>query len=209
MNADDRYVVISADCHGGGEIHEYRDFLARKYHDEFDAWVDGYQIMFPDLLGDLGKRNWDSDRRQRDLEADGIAAEVIFPNTIPPFFPAARSSRRSHPPTRDDHELRWAGLQAHNRWLADFCARTGSARGRRADHVARRRRVGRGDPLGEGERSERWDPPPGCASGHRAAAAAPQALRPDLDGVRRARACRSTTTVGARARHAAPSRKTS
>jgi predicted TIM-barrel fold metal-dependent hydrolase len=22
-----------------------------------------------------------------------------------------------------DHELRWAGLQAHNRWLADFCAR--------------------------------------------------------------------------------------
>ena len=27
MNADDRYVVISADCHAGGEIHEYRDYL--------------------------------------------------------------------------------------------------------------------------------------------------------------------------------------
>ena len=41
MNADDRYLVISADCHGGGEIHEYRDYLAARYHDEFDAWVDG------------------------------------------------------------------------------------------------------------------------------------------------------------------------
>ena len=49
MNADDRYVVISADCHGGGEIHDYRDYLASRYHDEFDAWVDGYEIPYPDL----------------------------------------------------------------------------------------------------------------------------------------------------------------
>jgi predicted TIM-barrel fold metal-dependent hydrolase len=124
MNDDDRYVVISADCHAGGEIHEYRDFLASAYHDEFDAWVDGYQIMFPDLLGDLGKRNWDSDRRMRDLEADGIAAEVIFPNTIPPFFPGGALVNQIPPADAHDHELRWAGLQAHNRWLADFCART-------------------------------------------------------------------------------------
>ena len=55
MHADDRYVVISADCHGGGEIHEYRDYLASQYHDEFDAWVDGYEILFADLLGDLGQ----------------------------------------------------------------------------------------------------------------------------------------------------------
>ena len=32
-------------------------------------------------------RNWDSTRRMRDLEADGIVAEVIYPNTVPPFFP--------------------------------------------------------------------------------------------------------------------------
>ncbi len=123
MNADDRYVVISADCHGGGEIHEYRDFLASRYHDEFDAWVDGYEIMFSDLLGDLGKRNWDSDRRLRDLEADGVAAEVIFPNTIPPFFPGGALVTQAPPADAHEHELRWAGVQAHNRWLADFCAR--------------------------------------------------------------------------------------
>ena len=35
----DRYLVISADCHAGADIHEYRDYLERRYHDEFDAWV--------------------------------------------------------------------------------------------------------------------------------------------------------------------------
>ena len=91
LNADDRYVVISADCHGGGEIHEYRDFLASQYHDEFDAWVDGYPILFPDLLGDLGQRNWDSDRRVRDLEADGIVAEVHLPQHHPAVLPGWRA----------------------------------------------------------------------------------------------------------------------
>src|SRR5262249_10520128 len=102
MHPDDHYVVISADCHGGGEIHEYRDFLASQYHDEFDAWVAAYQIPFGDLLGDLGKRNWDSDRRTRDLEADGIVGEVMFPNTVPPFFPGGALVTQI-PPT-DPHD---------------------------------------------------------------------------------------------------------
>ena len=36
------------------------------------------------------------------------------------------------PPTPEDYERRWAGVQAHNRWLADFCAATP---GRRAGIV--------------------------------------------------------------------------
>ena len=60
----------------------------------------------------------------RDLEADGIAAEVIFPNTVPPFFPGGALVTQAPPADAHDLELRWAGLQAHNRWLADFCART-------------------------------------------------------------------------------------
>ena len=84
---------------------------------------------YDDLDGADGGRNWDSDRRLAELEADGIVAEVIFPNTIPPFFPKA--SLVHQPPAADagDLDLRWAGLQAHNRWLADFCA---DAPGRRA-----------------------------------------------------------------------------
>ena len=52
--------------------------------------------------------------------ADGIVGEVMFPNTIPPFFPSFVLS--APPPKNDEYEHRLAGIRAHNRWLADFCA---------------------------------------------------------------------------------------
>ena len=55
---------------------------------------------------------------------------MLFPNTVPPFF--AEGNLVALPPTPEDYERRWAGVQAHNRWLADFCARTP---GRRAGIV--------------------------------------------------------------------------
>ena len=48
-----------------------------------------------------------------------MVAEVLFPNTIPPFYPSGNLVAR--PPTRKEFELRWAGLMAHNRWMVDFC----------------------------------------------------------------------------------------
>ena len=66
-------------------------------------------------------------RGSTETESQGVVAEVLFPNTIPPFF--AQSNLTALEPTADDYEQRWAGLQAHNRWLADFCA---AAPGRRA-----------------------------------------------------------------------------
>jgi len=120
----DRYVVVSADGHAGNEIHGYREYLDPQYRDDFDRWVADYVVPFPDLEGPDATRNWDSDRRLAEMEADGIVAEVLFPNTVPPFYP--RSSLTAHPPVHDQRELelRWAGLRAHNRWLADFCAAT-------------------------------------------------------------------------------------
>ena len=62
---------------------------------------------------------WDSDRRVRELEADGVVAEVLFPdgteNNEVPFGPFG--GLRDHPA-----ELRLAGAKAYNRWLADVCA---------------------------------------------------------------------------------------
>jgi predicted TIM-barrel fold metal-dependent hydrolase len=118
----ERYLVISADCHGGGNITDYRPYLASKWHDEFDAWAASYEIPYEDMKGPDGERNWDSDRRLTDLEADGIVAEVIFPNTVPPFFPKASLADQPPAANAGDLEARWAGLQAHNRWLAEFCA---------------------------------------------------------------------------------------
>lgn len=127
-----RLVVISSDCHAGASVMGYRPYLASRWHEEFDAWAATYHDAWLDVdPGVTGRMvgaasggltaNWDSDERQADLDADGIAAEVIFPNTSPPFFPSGNLSAPI-PTSREDYERRWAGLQAHNRWLVDFCS---------------------------------------------------------------------------------------
>jgi predicted TIM-barrel fold metal-dependent hydrolase len=123
------YVVISADCHGGASLSGYKPFLASRYHEEFDRWAADFENPYEDNTGPNSGRNWDSETRLREMEADGVLAEVIFPNTIPPFFP--KVSLVNQPPGATDGDLaqRWAGLQAHNRWMADFCSQ---APGRRA-----------------------------------------------------------------------------
>jgi predicted TIM-barrel fold metal-dependent hydrolase len=138
----DRYILISADTHAGADLRAYRPYLESKYHADFDAWVAGMdeqaemmrEMMGPrsvgvdgDPIAD-GNRNYDSARRLREMESDGMVAEVIFPNTQPPFAPRA-GILFAAPPVGDSPEHRWAGLRAHNRWLADFCA---EAPGRRA-----------------------------------------------------------------------------
>jgi len=64
-------------------------------------------------------RNWDNDMRNSQQEADGIAGEVVFPNTVPPFFPSFVLFAK--PPTDDEYAHRHAGVHAHNRWLVDWC----------------------------------------------------------------------------------------
>ncbi len=118
----ERYTVISSDGHAGAPPHEYREYLPARWHDEFDAWAQSFHNPFSDLAGSNAYRNWDSAQRLAELEADGIVAEVLFPNTIPPFWPSG--ALVSPAPTAVDYERRFVGLQAHNRWLADFCAQT-------------------------------------------------------------------------------------
>jgi predicted TIM-barrel fold metal-dependent hydrolase len=123
----DRYTVLSVDGHAGAEILAYRPYLASRWHEEFDAWAAAYENPFADLLAPTAYRNWDSAKRLEETESQGVVAEVLFPNTVPPFF--AQGNLTALEPTAADYAARWAGLQAHNRWLADFCA---AAPGRRA-----------------------------------------------------------------------------
>jgi predicted TIM-barrel fold metal-dependent hydrolase len=120
-STDARYTVISADTHAGGSHAQYRDFLEAKYLDDFDAWRGEYKNPFSDLGDDRRLRNWDDEMRNSQQDADGVAGEVIFPNTVPPFFPSFVLFAR--PPKPDEYEHRLAGIRAHNRWLVDFCER--------------------------------------------------------------------------------------
>ena len=74
---------------------------------QFDAWRGKYKNPFRDLQDDGRSRNWDDERRFRDLGEDGIVAEVVFPNTVPPFFPTGQVIAPA--PSADDFELRLAG----------------------------------------------------------------------------------------------------
>ena len=121
---EDRYVVISADCHAGASMDTYREYLDPDLRAEYDAWRAGFVIPFDDLREtdtDKYRRNFDIAVRQRDLEADGIAGEVVFPNTIPPFFDTF-PFMATDPMNADGLRRQRAGVRAHNRWLVDFCA---------------------------------------------------------------------------------------
>lgn len=121
MSPEQRYTIITADSHAGGSHAQYREYLDPAFLDDFDAWREKYKNPFRDLRDTSERvRNWDSERRWHDMESDGVVAEVIFPNTIPPFFPSFVLF--APPPAAEDYPRRLAGIRAHNRWLADFVA---------------------------------------------------------------------------------------
>ncbi|RRR44591.1 amidohydrolase [Mycolicibacter terrae] len=119
--SDDRYVVISTDTHAGADLYGYKPYLPASLHDEFDAWAKAYASPFDDLIVATANRNWDHDLRITEMDDDGVAAEVLLPNTVPPFFPTTPNITINLPRTRAEFEKRWAGVQAHNRWQVDFC----------------------------------------------------------------------------------------
>lgn len=122
----------------------YRDYLESRWHEEFDAWAATYVDAWDEIdrgtkvlrkvlentptnstlavgvASDVLESNWDSDLRQQRVEGEGVVGEVLFPNTVPPFFP--RLSLGAPNPSAGEYERRLAGLRAHNRWLVDFCS---------------------------------------------------------------------------------------
>ena len=132
----DRYLVISSDGHAGPRPEVYREYLDPKYRDKFDVQNQARMKALEAASERLEMRQesqawasdkghglcgaWDSDRRNEILDADGIAAEVLFVDGLteensPPF-----GGDLGLMPTGVVPELQWAGCRAHNRWLSEF-----------------------------------------------------------------------------------------
>ena len=132
-----RYCLISTDAHAGADIQGYGQYLPKAFHDEFDAWAATFDDPWSNLDDEMHDRDdpdivmgrasfvsrysWESDTRLEHMDAEGIAAEVVFPDTVPPFYPSGIITALA-PRTEDEFRHRWEGVKAHNRWLADFCA---------------------------------------------------------------------------------------
>src|SRR5688500_15789278 len=92
--APERYVVISADMHGGATVQGYRPYLASRWPGGVDEgaaatpsrWVDSDDT-------EEARCRWDSDLRLARLEEQGICAELIFPTRSRPFIRRTRCSR--------------------------------------------------------------------------------------------------------------------
>ena len=125
------------------DLLDYRPYLDHEFRDEFDAWASSFKDPWSELdlelaqddpnlhLGPasfLSPYNWESDRRLEHMNGQGIAAEIVFPNTVPPFYPSGFVTAGA-PSTPEEYRLRWAGVKAHNRWLAEFCAEAPGRRG--------------------------------------------------------------------------------
>jgi predicted TIM-barrel fold metal-dependent hydrolase len=123
-----RYLIVSSDAHCGGTLDEYRQYLPSQWHDDFDAWRTSHEDPWASVASKGSRGKWDGDERMSEMDAEGIAAEVLFPNTVPPFFPS-RNLYINMPSTDDEYIHRFAGVQAHNRWLKDFCDEAPARRG--------------------------------------------------------------------------------
>ena len=132
----DRYLVVSADGHAGPHAAEYREYVDPEFRDAFDAALPiqiamtkqaEERFLIADINAEWRKGRdyeltgaWDPVARDKVLDADGVAAEVLFPDGVtemnaPPF--GAGFSMGTEGITA---ELQWAGCWAHNRWMAEF-----------------------------------------------------------------------------------------
>jgi predicted TIM-barrel fold metal-dependent hydrolase len=124
-----RTAIISVDGHVKASRAAYREYVEKKYLDEYDASVKAAEEAGLPDAGNLNPEygfdaQWDSDRRMAAIESQGAVAEVLFPNGQPFQVNRLEDFGRMQNP-----ELAAAGRHAYNRWLADFCA---EAPGRRA-----------------------------------------------------------------------------
>jgi predicted TIM-barrel fold metal-dependent hydrolase len=113
------YIVISADTHAGASIQAYREYLDEEHKRLFDEWRGGYKNPQRQHIGSKKHKNWDDAERTADMEREGVVGEIVFPNTVPPFF--RTSVLICGNPSVADYPLWREGIRAHNRWLVDWC----------------------------------------------------------------------------------------
>jgi predicted TIM-barrel fold metal-dependent hydrolase len=133
----ERYMIISADCHAGLPCEDYRPYLDPAYMPQFDEFLAEREAQRHAALAlnydyihgwetehEEGLRGaYDGAQRDKELDADGVAAEVMFADAdavtgmeSPPFGAGLSAG------AIEDPDLAFAGARAHNRFLVELCA---------------------------------------------------------------------------------------
>ena len=95
MNDGQPYLIISADTHAELPTEQYREYIDPEYREDFEAFLaektaaaaqasgfidEQFAQAWFDEHGDGIAGGWDVARRDRELDGDGVAGEVIFPD---------------------------------------------------------------------------------------------------------------------------------
>jgi predicted TIM-barrel fold metal-dependent hydrolase len=140
----DRTLIVSSDGHAVAVMPEYGPYLPAAYREDFREFCEvfareGARTVDPaslrnrldeELVADWiatviepGRLAGQTDPHQRikELDAEGIAGEVIFPDFGLPWelHPPLKAAIIGYQRSPEKIEL---ANKAHNRWLADFCA---------------------------------------------------------------------------------------
>jgi len=133
------YLVVSSDGHAGPPAHIYREYLDPAFREAFDAHQEAVRAgrmtntaFVEEWDEETGDHEllaaYDSDVRDKILDREGVAAEVLFPDAdvlgtgrtaSSPFGSGLASGVGVSEPAQI-----FAGARAHNRWLADFVAQS-------------------------------------------------------------------------------------
>jgi predicted TIM-barrel fold metal-dependent hydrolase len=143
--APEKVMIVSIDSHVGPPPEVLRPYCSQQYLEDFDEFASEFEASEPSMHGvdpqmfseayltgmmeTLARplMHYDPYERIADMDADGIAAEVLYHgclNGAPiPFvegFGVGASMPRDS--TTRAAELANEGLRIYNRWLADYCA---------------------------------------------------------------------------------------
>lgn len=130
----EKLIIVSCDGHVGCPVKEYTEYLDPKYRhlmpemleeeEKFQRMQKMFNLHTPERLAVMDEGNriasgglsggWDVERRLKELDSEGVTAEVIFPGTAETTQPFFYQFNKPYP---DD--VRMAGLKAYHRWAAE------------------------------------------------------------------------------------------
>jgi predicted TIM-barrel fold metal-dependent hydrolase len=137
-------VIVSSDGHATARMRDYRPYLPAHMREDFDAFCETYEregsknfdiesLRFkldPEEVErwqgfvESGRLEgyWNVETRLRELDGEGIAAEVLFPDFGLPFEMRGSPSLASTTDYQRTPEQVDVAYRAYNRWLVDLCS---------------------------------------------------------------------------------------
>jgi len=148
MPREEKLFLCSADGHVGAPTERYKPYVESRYHAAFDEYLKKHQWLWSPaheesmLEKSLHARlreaegfdpdrgsaiTWDPHFRLREMDKDGLCAEVLVPddqNSNDPPWGSGLATGAVSGSLGEEYSPEWQriGARTYNRWLADFCS---------------------------------------------------------------------------------------